>query len=281
MKRSEETDSKQAKLWNGAAGAAWVEYQDMLDRMFHPFAEILIESACSRSATRVLDVGCGAGATTLGLAHRIAGAGRCTGVDISEPMLEAAAARAKSAGLDVGFIRADAQTYPFEPAMYDMIVSRFGVMFFDDPVRAFSNLRNAARPGAGLHFISWRGPQDNPFMVTAEQAAAPLLPGHPAREADVPGQFGFANGERVRRILEESGWSGIGIHPLDIECGFPASELTGYFTRFGPLAQAFQDLDDLTQKRVIQTVSDAFAPYVRGDQVRFTAACWSVVAEAA
>ena len=142
---------------------------------------------------RVLDVGCGTGSTTLAVARLLGAKGRCTGIDISEPMIAAARARAEREGTPASFIRADAQTHAFEPASFDMIISRFGVMFFDDSVRAFANLRRAARDDAELRFIAWRSAAENPFMTTAERAAAPLLPNLPARRPDAPGQFAFAD----------------------------------------------------------------------------------------
>ena len=155
--------------------------------------------------SRVLDVGCGTGSTTLAVARRLGAKGRCIGIDISEPMIAAARARAEREGTPASFIRADAQTHAFEPASFDMIISRFGVMFFDDSVRAFANLRRAARDDAELRFIAWRSAAENPFMTTAERAAAPLLPNLPARRPDAPGQFAFADRRRVYSILEESG----------------------------------------------------------------------------
>ena len=146
---------------------------------------------------RVLDVGCGTGSTTLAVARRLGAKGRCIGIDISEPMIAAARARAEREGTPASFIRADAQTHAFEPASFDMIISRFGVMFFDDSVRAFANLRRAAKQTPSLRFIAWRSAAENPFMTTAERAAAPLLPNLPARRPDAPGQFAFADRDRV------------------------------------------------------------------------------------
>jgi SAM-dependent methyltransferase len=227
----------------------------------------------------VLDIGCGTGSTLLAVSRRLGAKGRCTGIDISEPMLAAARARAEREGTPARFIRANAQLHAFEPASFDMLISRFGVMFFDDPVRAFANLRRAARHGAELRFIAWRSPAENPFMTTAERAAAPLLPNVPPRLPDAPGQFGFANARRVRQILDESGWAGVDIQPLDVECTFPERELTRHATRFGPLARVLDEADERTRTRVVETVRAAFEPYVHGADVRFVAACWMIAAE--
>ncbi len=114
-------------------------------------------------------------------------------------------------------------------------------------MRAFANLRRAARGGAELRVIAWRSPADNPFMTTAERAAAPLLPNMPPRRPDAPGQFAFADAARVRRILEESGWAGIDLQPLDVECVLPESALNDYITRLGPVGMVLQDADEATR----------------------------------
>ncbi|MER5451531.1 class I SAM-dependent methyltransferase [Streptomyces sp. NPDC002766] len=276
------TGDEQAARWNGAAGQAWVESQAVLDGLLRPFEAPLLDAveASAGPAGRVLDVGCGTGGTTLAAARRLGPAARCVGVDISEPMIAAARERAEREGTAASFVRADAADHAFEPGTFDAVVSRFGVMFFADPVRAFANLRRAAREGAGLRFIAWRGPADNPFMTTAERAAAPFLPGLPARRPDEPGQFAFADPDRVRSILAESGWAGIEVRPFDAECTFPEGQLTGYFTRMGPVGQALREADEATRTKVVETVRAAFEPFVHGPEVRFSAGAWLVDARA-
>ncbi|MFJ8531978.1 class I SAM-dependent methyltransferase [Streptomyces sp. NPDC093591] len=280
MDMERRSQDEQAARWNGPGGHAWVDAQAVLDEVLRPFEDLLVEAVAAERAEHVLDVGCGTGGTTVAVARRLGPAGRCVGVDISEPMITAARARAEREGTAVSFIRADAQDHVFEPADFDLVISRFGVMFFNDPVQAFANLRRAAREGAGLRFIAWRSPAENPFMTTAERAAAPLLPNLPARRPDGPGQFAFADAERVHRILEESGWSGIDIRPVDVTCTLPERELVGYFTRLGPVGQVLPEVDEQTRARVVETVRAAFEPFVHGSEVRFTAACWTVGARA-
>ena len=280
MTSTYDANDEQARLWNGPSGQSWVEAQALLDRAFRPFEDRLVEAASTGPHRRVLDIGCGTGSTTLAVARRLGAASRCVGVDISEPMLALARTRGAHEGSPAEFIRADAQTYPFEAGIFDLVVSRFGVMFFDDPVRAFANVRRASANGAELRCIAWRSAADNPFMTTAERAAAPLLPALPARQPDAPGQFAFANPTRVHGLLAESGWSGSDIQPIDVECAFPAEALTSYFTRLGPVARVLQEVDDETRARVIDVVRPAFDAYVHGDEVRFTAACWMVGASA-
>jgi SAM-dependent methyltransferase len=278
MDVARETD--QSALWNGPGGRSWVEAQEVIDQVLKPFEDLLVEAVSALDLpARVLDVGCGTGGTTLAVARRLGAQGRCIGIDISEPMIAAARVRAEREGTPASFVRADAQEHVFEPASFDMILSRFGVMFFDDSVRAFTNLRRAAKAGAGLRFVAWRSPAENPFMTTAERAAAPLL-SIPARRPDAPGQFALAIERRLCGILQASGWAEIDIAPLDVVCTLPEKELAGYLTRLGPLGLALREADERTRARVIEIVRAAFDPFVHGAVVRFTTACWTVGARA-
>jgi SAM-dependent methyltransferase len=280
MDAQQPNDNEQAALWNGRAGRAWIDGQATLDRMFSAFEDLLADTVRNASARRVLDVGCGTGSTTLAAARAAGAQGECLGVDISQPMIAVARDRAELEGSTARFVAADVQTHAFEPARFDLVISRFGVMFFDDPVAAFTNLRGAASAGAPLQVIAWRSPAENPYMTTAERAAAPLLPDMPVRAPGAPGQFAFADRHRVASILQDSGWAAIDIQPIDVDCAFPEKHLVGYFTRLGTVGQALQDMDDATRRQVIGTVRAAFDPFVHGDEVRFTAACWMIGAKA-
>ena len=281
MEVTSQTGNDQAKHWNGPAGVAWVDTQAVLDALFKPFEAMLVEAASARPGSRVLDVGCGTGSTTLAVARRHGATGRCVGIDISEPMIALARARAEREGSPARFICADAQDHGFEAASFDLFVSRFGVMFFADPVKAFANLRRAASDTAELRLIAWRSAADNPFMTTAERAAAPLLPNLPARRPNAPGQFAFADPQRVDAILRESGWADVEIRPIDVDCTMPEAGLIDYLSRLGPVGLMLREADEATRKQVVETVRAAFEPYVDGDVVRFTAACWMVEARAA
>jgi len=280
MNDSEQIDGGQTALWNGGAGQGWVAMQDLIDRLYRPFEDLLVDAVARVSRGAVLDVGCGTGGTTVAVARRLGLDSRCTGIDISEPMIAAARARVEGEGTPVRFIVADAQAHPFEPASVDTIMSRFGVMFFDDPVRAFANLRRAATDDGSLRCITWRSAAENAFMTTAERAAAPLLPDLPPRRPDGPGQFAFADEGRVHRILQESGWVDIEFRPIDLECTLPEKDLVTYLSRLGPVGLILQEADDRTRAQVIDAVRPAFDPYVHGADVRFTAACWLVGARA-
>ncbi|MYM30725.1 methyltransferase domain-containing protein [Duganella sp. CY15W] len=275
-----DTNQEQATLWNGVAGRAWIDKKDVLDDLFQPVTALLLEEVCACAPTDVLDIGCGTGATTLALSQRLRGHGHVTGIDISATMIATANAHA-DADADASFICADAQTYAFTPASYDVLMSRFGVMFFEDPVSAFRNLRTAATSQAKLRLAAWRSPAENPFMTMAEQAAAPFLPPAPARAASAPGQFGFADRQHVQAILEQSGWQHIEIGAIDLLLTMPEQHLQDYFTRMGQLGRMLDQLDESTRQQIITAVRAAFAPFVHGDEVRFTAACWLIRADAA
>jgi SAM-dependent methyltransferase len=191
-------------------------------------------------------------------------------------MITAARARAEREGTPADFVCADAQVHAFPPAGFDAIVSRFGVMFFADPVLAFANLRRATTDGGELRFVAWRSAEENPFMTAAERAAAPVLPTLPPRRPDGPGQFAFADGEQVRATLEGGGWARVDVQPIDVACSLSETDLDHYLNRLGPVGRALEDADDATRARVLEAVRPAFDPYVRGGEVQFIAACWRV-----
>lgn len=258
-------------MWNGYAGRVWTSEQEVLDDLFRPFEERLASGV--RPGTRVLDVGCGTGATSIAIAQR---AGACTGVDVSEPMLALARERAAKIGSRAEFVLADAQTHAFEPASFDDVVSRFGVMFFADPARAFANLRRAAK--GTLRVFVWRSPAENPFFTAPERAAAPLLPPTPPRAPDAPGMYSLADEGRIRHILEASGWSAIAIRPVDVPCTMPAESLTRFVARMGSVGRALESADDALRAKVVAAAREAVEPFVHGADVRFTSACWDVSA---
>jgi len=276
---TQQANRDQAALWNGPSGEAWVEMQRVLDEALAPFGTLLLEQALHAGPSRILDIGCGGGSTTLLAARRVGPTGSCVGVDISGPLIAVAQEKALSSGLgNVTFVHADAQTHPFEPNTFDAVISRFGVMFFEDPVAAFANIRRATSRDAALTFVVWRSPAENPFMTTAARAAAPLLPSLPMPDPEAPGQFGFADADRVRRILTASGWRALDIRPVDVACQIAERDLLAYVTKLGPVGLALKDVDDSTRTKVVTAVHAAFAPSVKEGAARFNGACWLVTA---
>ncbi|MGW6928849.1 class I SAM-dependent methyltransferase [Lentzea sp. NPDC054927] len=267
-----EVNSAQAEWWN-AAGQGWAQAQDIVDLVLKPFQDLLVEAARERPRERVLDVGCGTGGVTRAIADALDGT-RCVGLDISESMLAAAREHGKAE-----FLLADAQVHVFEER-FDLIVSRFGVMFFDDPATAFRNLLRASVPGGELCFITWRTPEENPFMTAASRAAASLLPDAPAPDPDGPGPFSLADAAKTRKILEEAGWSGIDISAVDRICTMPESLLVPYLSNLGPISRALKEADESVRPQLMAQVRSAFDEFVHGDEVRVPGACWQVTASA-
>ncbi|WP_043310611.1 class I SAM-dependent methyltransferase [Pseudomonas sp. ML96] len=265
----------QQRLWNGPGGQAWVDSQQLLDALFAPLLPPLLQGLSS--GARVLDIGCGTGATSLAAASI---SGDCLGIDISAPMLELARTRAEGESNPARFVCADAQVHDFAAASYDWLISRFGVMFFADPQAAFANLYRAATSGARMRLLAWRGAEDNPFMVCAERAAAPWLPALPTRRPGAPGQFAFADAARVHGILQAAGWEEVEVRALDVPMSMPESALQPYLSRLGPVGLVLQQLPEIERAALLARLRQAFEPFVKGGRVEFSAACWQIEARA-
>ncbi len=271
----------QAALWTHSSGQVWVELQALMDRLYQPIEDMLVDRAFPGVGGRVLDIGCGAGATTLAMARRLGPTGVCLGVDVSAPLVAAARARAAAQDLNnARFVEADAQTHDPGAERFDAIVSRFGVMFFADFDAAFANLRRSARPGAGLVFVCWRGPADNPLAHLPMQAAAPLLPPQPEPDMQAPGRFAFADPGRVRGILARTGWHDVVIEPLDVPTPIALDELITMSMKMGPVTVALRDQSDAVRSEVERAVRTRLAEEAEHGVVKMVAACWLVTASA-
>jgi ubiquinone/menaquinone biosynthesis C-methylase UbiE len=159
-----ELNADQIAYWNGPAGQRWADRQQVQDILLGPVADILIERARPQTGERVIDIGCGSGVTTIAFAQKVAPSGHALGIDISGPMLARARANAPK-DLPVDFALADATVYPFDSASFDLLASRFGVMFFADPVLSFANMRKAQKPSGRLVLACWREPRENAWMM--------------------------------------------------------------------------------------------------------------------
>ena len=269
------TNEEQKEFWNGPAGDVWVEAQEIMDRMLSPFSDAALSAATPLSGERVIDIGCGCGATTLAIAESGASV---WGVDISAPML--ARARARTAELDnVNFSVNDASTADYN-AEHHLIFSRFGVMFFDDPKAAFSNLRSALVGGGRLAFVCWQSPEKNPFMSVAGRAAQPFLPESEPQDPCAPGPFAFADPHWIEEVLDNAGFSDVNITSLNphLAVGKTLDESMYFQARVGPLARALSELDESLQAEAKQAVRDALSGYETDDGVILPAAAWLVQA---
>jgi SAM-dependent methyltransferase len=276
-------NADQIAYWNGAAGQRWTERQASQDVLLAPVSEILIDRAGVRAGERIFDVGCGCGAISIALAQRIAPAGYVLGIDISAPML-ARARQVTPPGLPVEFVLADATVYPFEPASFDLLVSRFGVMFFAEPALSFANMRRALRPSGRLAFACWREPRENPWMMAPLQAVYKHVPKLPQQGPEDPGPFAFASEARVQRILDEAGFSGVAMEPcnfmLDLAIGRGLDAAVEAVLEIGPANRALEGQPPDVREAAKNSIREGLAPFASGQQVRLGGSIWMVTAKA-
>lgn len=277
----DDRNADQIAYWNGPGGKHWTERQELQDIVLGPVSEVLIDRAAIKAGERVIDVGCGCGATSFDLAKKVGQGGHITGVDISEPML-GRARELTPAGAPVEFVLADATVYPFAPASTDLLFSRFGVMFFAQPSDSFSNMRKALRPGGRLVFACWRTPRDNPWMMIGLKEAYKFVPKLPEMKPDDPGPFSFADEERVRRILTESGFTNIGLErvdlALDIAIGRGLEAAIETVLAIGPTSRALENQPKDKVEAATQSIRTVLASHQKGETIPLGGSIWVVTA---
>jgi SAM-dependent methyltransferase len=276
---TDQGNTAQIDYWNAVTGQTWATLQMQLDRQLAPLGQAAISALSPQHGERLLDIGCGCGATSLALAKAVGSTGHVLGLDISEPMLEVARARQKfSEGNAATFRIADAQTAALDEAPFDAAFSRFGVMFFADPTAAFANIRAHLKPDGRLTFVCWRRVEENPWMGVPMAAAAPVLPPLPESDPEAPGPFAFANPDRVTKILTRAGFTDIRITPFDTLIGSgDLDETLGLATKVGPLSRALREHPEC-RDAALGVVRQALAAYVTETGVMMPAAVWIVTA---
>jgi ubiquinone/menaquinone biosynthesis C-methylase UbiE len=269
-------NEKEIEYWNGAVGERWARLQETIDASLAEITKALMPFANARPRERVLDIGCGCGTTTFALAKAVGPEGSVTGVDISEPMLSVARGR----GRGVNFRKADAATHLFH-ATHDLVFSRFGVMFFDDPVSAFANIKKALKPRGRLAFVCWRDVKENLWASAPFAAARDLLPQQPTADPLAPGPFAFADGERLAIILGKAGYRDVSVESLDttVYMGATPEDAAKQAFNIGPLARVTAELDDAARENIRSVVQSALAKYATPAGVTPPAACWLVGAQ--
>lgn len=277
------SDNPQMSVWNEEVGAAWVTHADHFDASLHPHGEAVLRALGVRAGERVVDLGCGAGASTLQLAAAAA-PGAVLGVDLSKPMLGLAAHRAATQGVaNVTFSEHDVEAVPLDASTFDVAFSRFGVMFFNDPVRAFTHIRGSLVAGGRLGFVCFQMPFDNPFIVVPIMAAAPILKMGPPPPLTEPGPFSFADPARVTQILTSAGFGSIAIEPgpTSMELG-AADDLSAMALRLleqnPSAAEVFAVATPSMQADAVAAAAESLAPYVVDGRVTMAAATWIVTA---
>jgi SAM-dependent methyltransferase len=274
-------NAEQIKYWNEAAGPKWVAFQAFLDAQLRRFGRAVMDRAGLTGGGRVVDVGCGCGDTTLELARRVGPTGEAVGIDISAVMLERARESAQATGIaNVRFEQLDVQTHDVPAPPFDVVYSRFGIMFFSDPLAAFTRLRGALRPGGRLACICWRALAENPWLLVPLMAAAQHVPLPAPPPPEAPGPFSLADPDRVRGILTGAGFRDLAVTPFDepltLGTGADLDQTVEFVLQLGPTGALMREASDEVRARVAVAVREAITPYRTSDGVRMPSAAWIV-----
>ena len=277
-------NSSQIDYWNGAAGDRWTRHSDSQDNMADALGLAAMEACDIHAGHTVLDVGCGVGTTTLQIARRVGAKGRVLGIDLPGQMLQVGRERLDASGLDnVVFEHTDIAAYPFETQTIDRAYSRFGVMFFSDPVAAFRNIRRGMTSGGRLAFVCWQAVKKNPRMnipidITLRFVEPPQPPA-----PDAPGPVSFADPERVRRILSDAGFDGITMEGVEMNLPIAAdAPLTAQrLIQMGSASRLLANASDDIKTGVEDALCEGVAGYQTDGGVMLGGATWIVTANTA
>jgi len=272
----------QRARWNGIDGEYWTSNQDRMDRTLAPVTGPLLAFAAPRAGSTVIDVGCGCGATTIELAQAVGPSGRVVGIDVSGPMLALAEERLSRFG-NTTCLLGDAAELPLSDLGADLIVSRFGVMFFGDPVAAFANLRTGLAAGGRLRFACWRPINENPWLQIPLHAVYEHAPRLPKPDPEEPGPFAFSDTARVTRILKAAGFTAPSFTPLDIQMDIAAGgtleDAAIQSSSMGPAKRALADQSEDIRAAAIESIRHALTPYASTAGVKLAGAVWLVAAD--
>ena len=271
--------------WNGDSGERWAANLTRLDLMLEDFGSAAIAAAKAQPGEQVLDIGCGSGTTSFTLAQQVGPSGHVLGVDISEQLVEIARAAIPD-GAPIEFRCADAATAALPHGQFDLLFSRFGVMFFDDPVAAFAHMRSALKPGGRAAFICWRGAQENDWVRLPMAAIRDIVQPAPA-DPNAPGPFAFGDRQRLADILAAAGFTAIDIAPFDTALSYgrgasreaAVDDALDMSFQVGPLSRALADQSDDVRRRAADAVRAAFAKRPGETSVLIDGAAWLVTAQ--
>ena len=282
---NEQDNTAQIAYWNDRAAVTWTGFQENLDALFEPLTGLALDAAAPMRGQNAIDIGCGCGATVLALADRLGPTGQVLGLDVSEPMAARARERIAASRLtNAQVIVSDAATHDFVDAGADLLFSRFGVMFFADPIAAFTNMHRAMLPGGRLLCAAWRPLADNPWFRVPLEAARSLLTPQPPADPFAPGPFAFAIPERTTGILTAAHWRDTTLTSHDVTMRFAAAgqveAATDFATRVGALARVLADESPEVQVQVRQAVANALRAYDSPAGINLTGSIWLISARA-
>lgn len=269
------------ELWNGPASEAWVVAPERYDGMLEHLGRLALDAAALQPGDRVLDVGCGSGQLSVQAAEQVAPDGRVLGVDVSSPLV--ALARQRAAGNDrVRFLECDAQEADVAPEAHDVVISRFGVMFFDDPVTAFANLRAATAPGGRLAFVCWQSALANEWVMTALGALVPHVGVPQLPAAGAPGPFAFGDADHLRSVLAQSGWTDVAVDGVEttLLVGGPGTldDAMAFYEQDAFGRRMLAGAEPEQREAGLAALRDAAAARMTDEGLRLGAAVWVVTA---
>jgi SAM-dependent methyltransferase len=279
MNRTASSNIAQIEYWNTKAGETWAKFQQALDRQIETLGLAAMDTLRPEKGEHIIDIGCGCGQTSLDLGSRVGAGGSVVGVDISKPMFEVARSRPRSApNLRVTFEQLDAQSDDLGHGRFDAAYSRFGVMFFSDPVAAFANIRQSLKTNGRLVFVCWRPLSQNPWMRAPLEAASPFLPPAAPPDPMAPGPFALADAGRVQSILAAAGFGSMQVNPFDAAIGGANLHQTLQLAlNVGPLGAALRENPERAET-VANAVRDLLSKYATPNGVVMPAAVWIVAA---
>jgi SAM-dependent methyltransferase len=270
-----EANKAQGDYWTSPAGLKWIEHEHALDTAMAGMLEVMLDAAGIAETDRVLDVGCGTGASTLAAARRVPG-GKAAGVDISKPLLDRAKSRAREEGTrNASFLLADAQTHQFPNGSFDVLVSRIGMSFFSDSVSALENLKKALKSGGRMAFVCWAAVDRNPWFHVPKKAAEVRLGALPEGDRRAPGPTAFQHIDHVVGLMSQAGLVDIGADAIEVVLTPPDGVLGAAraASRVGPAARIMKAYkgDDTDENAIEKSVMDAFRQFDRNGEVRVPA----------
>lgn len=270
---------EQFEAWNGDSGRRWVDDSSHREKVLGPFADLLLDRARPRPGERVLDVGCGCGPTTRAAAGAVGPTGRVVGLDLSAPMLDQGRSDASAEGLaNVEFVQGDAQTHDLGET-FDLVISRFGTMFFGDPVAAFTNLARHVGVDGRLCMLTWQPLATNPWM-TVPLAALEGFGAPPEIDASLPGMFGLSETQRIGTVMAEAGWARVEVEPVLVamELGVDAAGAAQYLAQTGVARVVMEALDPDRREAALAALADAMEPRAGPGGVSLDGAVWVTTA---
>src|SRR5450755_3429621 len=268
-----------AEFWNSTMGHAWVSQQAVISDVFTSVTSVSLDAAAAKLGEHVIDIGCGTGDTLLAFAKVVGPSGAVLGVDVSAPMLDFAKHRAAEATLsNAAFALADATSYAFEPSWADLVYSRFG-MFFDDPIRAFTNIRSGMKVGGRLVFVCFRTMPESPWFRVPIEAARPHVPPQPPVDPLAPGMFSLGREERLGGILTEAGFREVALKATNVPIhGKDTTQSMAFITQAGPLPALLENASDEQRIRATEAVRNALAANIGADGRGLHVGLWLVSA---